>query len=47
MMKRTSILIHNKCIEINGKFKIFAVKNPYVMKIFEITRLSNLFKIKK
>lgn len=39
------VSIHKKCITLNGKFKLFTIKNPNVMKIFELTRLSSIFEI--
>ena len=39
------ISIHKKCIELNASFKLFAVNNPSVIKIFELTRLSSVLKM--
>jgi len=38
--------IYNKCMTINGSFKLLAVDNPNIIKIFELTELTNLFEIK-
>lgn len=40
------ISIRKKCIKLNGSFKLFAVKNPNVIKVFELTRLDSVFEIK-
>ena len=39
----TLISIHKKCMKLNGSFKLFAVNNPSVIKIFELTRLNSVF----
>lgn len=38
--------IHKKCMTLNGSFKLFAVNNPTVIKIFKLTRLNSIFEIK-
>lgn len=40
------ISIHKKCMKLNGSFKIVAVNNLNVMKIFKLTRFNSIFKIK-
>jgi anti-sigma B factor antagonist len=40
------ISIRKKCMKLNGSFKLFAVNNPNVMKVFEVTRLNIVFEIK-
>ena len=39
------ILIHKKCIRINGSLKLFAVNDPSVKIIFEQTRLNKMLKM--
>ncbi|MDR3596214.1 STAS domain-containing protein [Clostridium sp.] len=40
------MVIHNKCIKINGRLKFLAVNNPNVIKIFELAELINVFEIR-
>lgn len=40
------ISIHKKCMKLNVSFKLCSVKNPNVMKLFELTRLNSIFEIK-
>lgn len=38
--------VYKKCIEFNGIFKIHSVKNENVKKVFVLTRLDRVFKVK-
>lgn len=39
------MLIHNKCMSINGKFKLLSIKNSEIMKILELAQLNRVFEI--
>lgn len=39
------MVIHNKCIKINGRLKLLEVNNPSVIEVFELAKLKNVFEI--